>query len=1012
MIPITLKFQAFGPYVNKQEVDFKKFADSGIFLIHGATGSGKTTILDAISYALYGKSSGGQRGDITSMRCQTASEHIPTEVEFIFKIADKTYKFTRSIAVKTRRNGSKHYNVTQNALFLNSEDIFVPFFENPKIRETEQKACELIGLSHEQFVQVIMLPQGKFEKFLMAKSDEKEEILVTLFNAGKWQEVAEWICDQAKETARDITSKKNNINTLLKSENAENIDDLNVQINELTKSVNSAAEIINKKSNQLSAEKDKLTLQSEIFNLFEEMLRTEKELAKIKEQENEINELMAKIENGRKALNVSQKYSTVMNLYKLMQAANLKLAKEKENNSIYKSTVEKIDKELCELKKNEQTIEKLKENKIKSEALVTIYKEITKSQISSERENKKFEALKKENTEKQDIYNSIREKLKQQKELKDHIFNTYSMKLPELKAKSEKFAMLEKKSHELSLLDKNINTTDSQLIMLNKQLGKFKELITLKKQEYESVYSSYIKGTAYLLSESLKEGNECPVCGSVHHPKKAVNTNSSIDATTVKMLSTELDELNEKFNATINAITKQDAIKLSAVESLEKLQQENNEIKKALGEDSKEEILAQLRKAEKESNRLNDIIRLETDLSEKVNNTENELNQLSLQLNEQSRLKEEAAAIFSSMNSQKISGIETETELLKKINSYKLSIERYVNELEALTNKKIAADKLLSSSNTSLSFLKEDFENKDIEYVKEKNEYYSLLKENGFADTSEFKKFLVPQEQIGEWDKKAQAYIIEKGSVAKNLERLVKLTEGKEKPDIEQIKNSIAALENTIKEYDKQIALQADKKERINKTIQQTEKNQKILQEMMRKYDMYYNFGTTLRGDRGISLRRYVLGVMLSSVTSEANRLLKNVHDGRYQLCRTLEGSGRTRKAGLELEVYDAYSGEKRSVTGLSGGEKFLVSLALSLGLSAVVQAQSGGIRIDTMFIDEGFGSLDSSSIGDAMNILSSVKGSKRLVGIISHVQMLKETIESSISVEKSRKGSTLIVNG
>ncbi len=174
---------------------------------------------------------------------------------------------------------------------------------------------------------------------------------------------------------------------------------------------------------------------------------------------------------------------------------------------------------------------------------------------------------------------------------------------------------------------------------------------------------------------------------------------------------------------------------------------------------------------------------------------------------------------------------------------------------------------------------------------------------------------------------------------------------------------------------------------------------------------MYFSFGTTLRGDRGISLRRYVLGVMLTSVTAEANRLLKNVHDGRYRLCRTLEGSGRTRKAGLELEVLDAYSGEKRSVAGLSGGEKFLVSLALSLGLSAVVQAQYGGIRIDTMFIDEGFGSLDSSSIKDALGILSSVKGSKRLVGIISHVQMLKETIESSISVEKDRNGSSLTIN-
>ncbi|MGB4438146.1 MAG: AAA family ATPase, partial [Sedimentibacter sp.] len=156
MIPIKLSFQAFGPYVKKQEIEFDKFESSGVFLIHGITGSGKTTILDAITYALYGKSSGGQRGDITAMRCQMAKEEIPTEVEFIFKVSEKTYKFTRNIIIKTKRNGSKDYNVTQNAMFLNKDGIFVPFFENPKIKDVEQKSCEIIGLNHEQFIQVIM----------------------------------------------------------------------------------------------------------------------------------------------------------------------------------------------------------------------------------------------------------------------------------------------------------------------------------------------------------------------------------------------------------------------------------------------------------------------------------------------------------------------------------------------------------------------------------------------------------------------------------------------------------------------------------------------------------------------------------------------------------------------------------------------------------------------------------------------------------------------------------------
>ena len=151
-----------------------------------------------------------------------------------------------------------------------------------------------------------------------------------------------------------------------------------------------------------------------------------------------------------------------------------------------------------------------------------------------------------------------------------------------------------------------------------------------------------------------------------------------------------------------------------------------------------------------------------------------------------------------------------------------------------------------------------------------------------------------------------------------------------------------------------------------------------------------------------------MLGVLLSSITAEANRLLKNVHGGRYQLFRTAEGLGRSRKAGLDLEVFDAHAGGRRGVSSLSGGEKFLVSLALALGLSAVVQAQSGGIRMDAMFIDEGFGSLDPRSIADALDVLASVRGSRRLVGIISHVEALRESIEASVEVVKGRTGSRL----
>ena len=172
--------------------------------------------------------------------------------------------------------------------------------------------------------------------------------------------------------------------------------------------------------------------------------------------------------------------------------------------------------------------------------------------------------------------------------------------------------------------------------------------------------------------------------------------------------------------------------------------------------------------------------------------------------------------------------------------------------------------------------------------------------------------------------------------------------------------------------------------------------------------DQNADFARKLNSSTGLSLQRYVLGIMLTSITVAANQLLKTVRSGRYQLYRSYESSGSARKAGLELDVLDTANGEKRSVTTLSGGEKFLLALSLAIGLSTVVQAQSGGTRLEAMFIDEGFGSLDSECINDAMGILQGIQKSHGLVGIISHVEKLSEIIPTRLEVETSASGNRI----
>lgn len=208
MKPLTLAFSAFGPFVERQEIDFTVFEGAGVFLIHGETGAGKTVILDAMTYALYGKSSGGVRGELAAMRCQFADESQPTEVLFDFELQNKRYRFTRGLKIRNKRDGSLEYLPQQDVFYYEEGVGYVPFFENPRIRDVEEKAQELLGLGYEQFIQVVILPQGKFERLLLAKSEEKEKILVSLFRAERWQKAADLLCQQVNERKRALEKKQ------------------------------------------------------------------------------------------------------------------------------------------------------------------------------------------------------------------------------------------------------------------------------------------------------------------------------------------------------------------------------------------------------------------------------------------------------------------------------------------------------------------------------------------------------------------------------------------------------------------------------------------------------------------------------------------------------------------------------------------------------------------------------------------------------------------------------------
>lgn len=806
MRPIRLEMQAFGPYVSKQVVEFEPFVNAGLFLIYGETGAGKTSIFDAMTYALFGQSSGGGRGDVSHMRCNLAAEEIPTVVLFEFMVGEKRYLFSREVQVYTKRNGDRELRISQNAAVWDGS-AYNPFFENPKINNVRLKAEEILGLTYDQFCQVVLLPQGQFERLLTAGAVEKETVLETLFHADHWQKIVDWLCDRSNEMKREMESRKLMTSQILHQFECENAEDLKA---------------LEQRSIQ---ELLQVETQSKEVDLIEETAR--KELQQAQQHE----KLFADLEEAKKQQE------------KLMQ--------EQEKFALLQQNIKRA-----------------------AEAASLLPLRETAAQLQNE---KKQRAQQKEEIKKQE------ERIK--KAIAGHV--------------SELYAALDEMIKQLSVVEQTQRDEKKRLDELHR-----------KKND---LLAAYMENAAFMLSKTLKEGQPCPVCGSRVHQEQKSSSKQEISKEEIEKVEATIGRMNEQALAR----EKQKQELQYRLQLCEEAAGKYEKVEGAFhsGKDSKQ-IVLEISRLEQEQNKL--------------------------------------AALYEVQ--------QKECSIAEQ--KFESAMEVYKEKTRAL------------GFETDKEVMKHSMEESEIERAKEAIEDFKV-------------RFKVNEEK------------------SLSLQALVQTLQ---RPDIKRLEEDYEQLKKKKESANIALGKARERQEKISDALKRFEQLQKKLDHFTQEYVQKDTFARLLQGSSGVSLKRYVLGVMLSAVTKEANRLLARVLGGRYQLHRTDESVGRARKAGLDLEVFDAYAGKKRGVGTLSGGEKFLASLALSLGLSAVVQAGSGGVRIDTMFIDEGFGTLDPESIESALSILASVKGSSRLVGIISHVQSLRENIDTAIEVKKGREGSTLVV--
>ena len=889
MKPLKIKISAFGPYKNCIDIDFEKLGESGIFLITGDTGAGKTTIFDSISFALFGEVSGSNR-PVPSVRSDFADNDTETFVELEFTHKNKKYKIRRNPAYERTKKRGEGTTKTSADASLEYDDKVISGTKNVDI-----KIEEILGINSKQFKQISMLAQGEFLKILFAESKDRTEIFRRIFDTDIYNQIAKRLADKTRIAKAELEQLKDyfaiNSSNIVWKDGIQSVQPKDV--NELF-----IQEILEKLQQEIKINSEQFEkCQEQISKQSDENSKMEKEITAQKDKNDKIDRCQ-KLQEEQKVLQEKQ---------------------------------EDIKQQEILIQKSQEIINKIlpKEDKKKE-----LEKEISQKQKVLQDISEKIElGKKKEEKFKQilELIEIIKVQFQKYSELKDG--------KTELEDKIKKLQVIIKEQENKKIASENAQKLEAEWEKLSTEV--------LEKEK------EFFREQAGILAEKLKENEPCPVCGSLHHPNIAIKSKSVLT-------KEELDNLKEKEEKSRKILT----------DATNKVTEINSKIETLIKEFGEKPDVELYNKKYAE-------------ISEKLENAYNQLNDNYKQI----MLKDIVIDSF-------------EYDIFKEKITNKISKERE----EFL--------KLQTQQEENKKQIEELLQKKE----KAQNDYQNTLKELGFENEEQYKKSVLNNSQIEIFSKEIEKYKTDVTINVTKLEEIQKEIKGFEKVDltakIQEFNNKKQELENMRKqqmEYHRIF-------ENNNRILVDLQTNSKKLDSKIKEFTMVEDLSKiangTVYGKRRIEFEQFVQASYFDMVIIEANKRLLKMTDNRFLLVRKESSERVSDKIGLELEVIDNYNGKRRDVKSLSGGEAFKAALSLALGLSDVIQSYSGGIVVDTMFIDEGFGSLDTESREQAINTLNQLTDNHKLIGIISHVTELKERIDKKIIVTKSTEGSKITIEG
>ena len=1008
MKPIRLELKELGPYKH-EIVEWDKIINEPIFLITGKTGSGKSTLFDAFVYALYNKTTSGK--DIASLRTKTADDKTRTTVIFDFELKNKLYRVERTLAYT--KKGNKNQTSGKVALIEivdNNENVLAT-----KEQDVKEKIEQIIGLDDKQFCQLIILPQGKFKDFLLSKSSEKKETLRSLFNTFFYQKFIDKLSAYAKEQDNDYKLKERELITkfdqfifdekldkfeFLKEENFENV---NIQINNQGNIISEKENVLtnlNKELENLREEHAKITKLNDKFVEFDELKEKYEEI--IKEENNiiEIQNIIKKLEELEKNIDRISEYNKLITKENELVKKKEDLEKDFEDYSNKRDSNVKLGEQLEVEKKEIEVIKnKLAEVKYFYDN-ISAFELAFKEKKECETKLKEFDKNKLELSKYKENILKLEQSNKQELEKSESLKTNISKIDLSIVKKEVEVEKLEEYKNDKSSLEKNKVELEAKIDKLNLLRQKQSDL----KNKVEELEKNKEKEILNTFLEKLHDGDNCPLCQQkiIHVPevidvkheedtlinKEYEDTNKEIIRLET-IISNEQDDY-KKLQLQLNEQEK--VINFDSESELESIKKEKDENEKLLRVSQKaiEENQIQLDKLNSKVIELEKIIESEGDLKEKLalaNSKIEEYNkkvQLSIiDFKEYYKGQEQQVTEFNNN--------------FKKYTEEKSQLQLKEKELEiAIKNNK----EHIISINSDLEELLDKFNNSKLK------EYYSDFKEAHEA--------LEDLKDLKDYKEKVDAYNLAKKSLTNNIKKLEKELSKEVKPNLEEIKERVQLQEEKVSDFGKQLAVQKNTYNTNKELYSELYNEFKVWESNIKEVREIITLSNVLSGktESKKSLETYVQGYYLDLILEAGSKRLLQMSNDRYRFERRIEKAKGGGLQGLDIEIYDVYLNSNRIVNSLSGGELFLASLSLALGLAEVIQNESGGISLETIFIDEGFGSLDSETLDMAITTLIDLQSYGRNIGIISHVSELKDRIRSKVEVYSENNYAKVRITG